>query len=207
MTHLADTRQNFCWRKFLLLGCSFLMFPDLLWAAEKKTSSAPVLHIQQEKFRSRGVLVSRPRAVQQNVANFLQTHRINSLEDYARWLEQHIRYEADFRPDQWARPEDFLYQRRGDCEDFASLTTTVMRLFGHQPHFLALTRPGRSHAICTFRQGDHYIWFDNATMKKTKANSLHAFARSIAKEYNYSSLLELNAQTRHWVVLYQDQKS
>ena len=161
------------------------------------------MHIRQDVTHADGVLVSRPRLLDEHIADFIDVHNIHSLEDYARWLQNNVRYQNDLSGNTWSEPDEFLNKRAGDCEDYASLTSAVLRVFGYQPRFLALKRVGAAHAICTFEKDGYYFWFDNAVMKKTKAGSFGEFVRHLVKDYNYSSLLELDQTSNRWILRYQ----
>lgn len=161
------------------------------------------LHVAQEISKHSGVLVSRPQRIHTQIVDLIQNHQIRSLEDYARWLGNNIRYQGDGTKDLWSAPEQTLRKKTGDCEDYALLNTSVMQVLGYEPHFLALVRNGRrAHAICTFKQNGYFLWFDNAKLKRSSATSLQQLAQEISDQYHYSSLLEFDLQKKNWNVIY-----
>lgn len=196
---------------FLNSGCIYLrLLPALLLsfylnAPAFADDTIPILHLNvaQEISRYNGVLISRPRPLHQEIVDLVTRHKIKSLEDYAQWLEDNLRYQNDGKADNWASPQQTLRKKAGDCEDYALLNTSVMQVLGYQPHFLALVRTkGRTHAICTFKHQGRFLWFDNAKLQKTSFTSLEQLAKEISDRYNYSALFEFDFKTKHWNILY-----
>ncbi|MDP2652683.1 MAG: transglutaminase-like domain-containing protein [Candidatus Omnitrophota bacterium] len=198
--------------KFPRAGSGLALAVQILFACVPPAAadeSIPItgFHINQEISALSGVLVSRPDPQDEEISKFIALHQIRSLEDYARWLKENIAYRRNERPDRWATPKETLAVRNGDCEDYAFLNTAVAQVLGYRPHVLALVRNGRAHAICTFKHDKTYVWFDNAKLIKTEAATLDEFARWIMSRYNYSSMLELNIDTRKWQVLYSPRRA
>ena len=158
--------------------------------------------IRHEKYKTGKALVSRPVPTDMAVLDVLKGNNIRSIESYVQWLQGHIEYRVDEALDTWSFPEETLERKYGDCEDYAFLNAAVLRVLGYQPKVLAIgmlrVAMGRflgSHAICVFEKDGKYLWFDNGTLKKTKASSLDEFAKYIFAEYDCSNLSEIDLNT------------
>jgi predicted transglutaminase-like cysteine proteinase len=160
------------------------------------------LTIAQEHDHRNGVWVVRPRLIDSRVVDLIMTNKIRTLDDYAAWMAANLSYKQDQVNDRWEPPESMLKSRKGDCEDFAFLTAAVLRVLGFEPHFLALVKNSKTHAICTFQKDNYFVWFDNAKLHRTEARSLEAFAGLLTKQFNYSRMLELNLENRQWTLVY-----
>ena len=138
--------------------------------------------------------VSRSPFLKKKIADFLERHDIETLEEYALWLKENVRYKADLFGDSWSSPEETLMRRRGDCEDFAFLSEEVMSQLGYEPCVIAFMRKdaGDWHAICTFKVEGRYHYFDNFNLVKTRAESLERLALLVGAK---SDLLILSANT------------
>jgi len=158
--------------------------------------------IQQERSYSNGVMVSKPKDLDTRIVNLLANEQIRTPEDFSLWLRRHVNYKPDGPDDMWQKANDTLSNRQGDCEDYAFLTSEVMRVLGYLTHILAVTGPGNAHAICTFQDGEDFVWFDNDKIKRIKTSSILGLAEHILKQYNYKSLLELNQETKQWTLVY-----
>ena len=188
---------------FKSFGCFAFLFYFTSFAFANEITPISHLYIAQETLRHDGVWISRPQALHQEIADLIANNHIQSLEDYAQWLKNNIRYQNDGRTDTWTSPQETLRKKFGDCEDYAFLTATVMEVLGYKPHFLALVKNGRrAHAICTFEYNGHFLWFDNAQLKKTTVTSLEQLAKNLSEQYNYSALIELNLRTKNWNLVY-----
>lgn len=158
--------------------------------------------IRQEISAKKGVLVSRPKELDEQIRFLIQTNRINSLESLSQWLTLNFSYQNDVGGDNWATPEETLNKRTGDCEDFAFLTNAALKVLGYNPKVIVLRRNKKAHATCVFQSDGYYCWFDNTELKKTSAQSLEAFVQEMTSRYNLTSMLELDPEKKEWSVIY-----
>ena len=143
----------------------------------------PSAHVlAQERFERDGVLVSRPRAEDVQVHDFLKTQSIASPGDYFAWLKANIAYVPDTE-DVWSDPAETLRRRRGDCEDYAFLTKEVLHVLGSDAQVLILDRGRAQHAVCIFRNGSHYAWVDNTEFHSSPRSSLENFLKDLRENY------------------------
>ena len=175
----------------------FLLIPLLL--LEKESALAFV--IEQESTYANGVWVSHPLPCDERILSFFNENNIQTIEDYARWLQANITYEQNSR-DHWAPPEKTIETRHGDCKDYAFLNAEVLKVFGYKPHIFALTQRAGNHAVCAFEKDGYFLWFDNNCLKESNARNLKELAQDILLQYNFSSLLEYQVSSQRWQVLF-----
>jgi predicted transglutaminase-like cysteine proteinase len=184
-------------RTFVFLICCIFLGSSLSFGSIL-SSEIPItsFNISQESFHKNGVLVARPRPLDQQIQFFIETNQIQSLESLSQWLKANIIYQNDIDGDRWASPEETFESKTGDCEDFAFLVQSVLKVLGYQPVVVALCQSTRAHAICFFQVDGFYCWFDNAVFKKTLAQSLEAFLRTMTTEHNLTAIVELDFEKK-----------
>jgi len=158
--------------------------------------------IRQETVRLGSVLVSRPSEIDTHIAGFLSTNNIKTLDEYAVWVEKNIKYKADVQYDTWSSPEETLSRLYGDCEDYAFLNASVLRVLGYESKIMVLGTSERDHAICVFEKDGNYFWFDNSELKRTDTVTMRKFGKYIFKKYACSRILEINPETKKSSMLF-----
>ena len=159
-------------------------------------------NIRQEVSKEKGVMVVKPLAEDKQIVDFIYENKIQSLEDYAQWVQKNISYKKEFGTDIWQDPINFLSKRKGDCEDYALLNMEVLKVVGYQPQFIALMGQKKSHAICVFELNGEYYYFDNAVLKKTNTNNIMQFVKDFISQSSYSEVREYLPETKKWNTLY-----
>ena len=174
----------------LMLLLALLLDPPSAEAALLSTERTDMdvmggIAIRQKIQKVGSILVSEPLPIDVDILDIICAQGIESPEDYSRWLKKNIEYKKDEGADTWSEPEETLVRKYGDCEDFAFLNKAFLRVMGYKPEVLAVRRgtTGGNHAICVFKSGGSYLWFDNAKLKRTSASSLKEFGKYLARHY------------------------
>jgi hypothetical protein len=188
--------------KFILPLLLIMLNPSHAWAIDNNL--AQQIKLAQESFRTNGVLISRPRQLDLQIVDIIQTNRFQNLEDYSQWLQKNVHYLPDQNGEHWASAQETLVKHTGDCEDYTILTSEVAKVLGYRPQFVALFRNGKAHAICAFKYKGYYVWFDNAKLKKSHAQSLEQLGQELVTQYAYSYMMELDQQTKQWQMVYKN---
>ncbi len=172
-------------------------FAALRASATAETAEMPQFppHLRQEVKKTEGVFSCGPNKTDEYLFKFLGAHGVYTVEAYAAWLEKTISYQADPATDSWATPLSTLRAGKGDCEDYAFLTQSVLRVLGYAPIVCVMGGIGTDHAICVFREKGYYMWFDNASCNATFCTTLEDFAKKIIRDYDSLYLLRLNQTT------------
>ena len=123
--------------------CNLMMLFTLLFSSTVGSASCVAVFtgdfvIRQETVRLGSVFVARPSEIDTQIAGFLGTHNIKTLDEYAMWLTKNIAYRADAAGDIWSSPKETLDRLYGDCEDYALLSAAVLRVLGYESKIMVL---------------------------------------------------------------------
>ena len=183
--------------------CGLLLGNTYVFALEGRGSDfGRNFVIRQEIYQAGGVLVCRAVPIDEKIRDLIIFNNIKSIEDYAQWLEENIKYERDREGDNWLTAEEMLQKKYGDCEDFAFLNKAVLRVLGYQPKVLIVFRLFRSHALCVFIENGHYTLIDNAKLKRTQVGSILELANYLFKEYACYSIGVARPKDKKWDILF-----
>jgi hypothetical protein len=58
-------------------------------------------------------------------------------------------------------PETFLERRRGDCDDFATLASTVLTERGYSTKLIAIMMDGQTHVVCYVKEARGFLDFNH----------------------------------------------
>ena len=191
--------KNFFMKTKIICGLTVLLvllFSSSVGFASCAGSFGGNFVIRQETVRLGSVLVSRPSEIDTHIAGFLSANNIKTLDEYALWLSKNIKYKADEQCDAWSSPEETLNRLYGDCEDYAFLNASVLRVFGYVSKVMVFGTSERDHAICVFEKGGNYFWFNNGELKRTDTVTIRKFGKYIFKKYACSRILEINPETK-----------
>jgi len=77
-------------------------------------------------------------------------------------------------PDYKKSPQETLDDKNGDCKDFAALTQAILNEISIHGEvvYIRFTEDKFGHAICVWKEGDYYNYFDVVDLKKTKYTSV-----------------------------------
>jgi len=162
--------------------------------------------VRQETASTAKTLGSQANPLDMRILNIISDENINSIEDYAQWLEKNFEYKSDEGPDIWAAPEETLTRKYGDCEDFAFLNEAVLRVFGYRPQVLAMGGGIKTvnHAICAFEKDGYYLWFDNNKLKKTLVSSVEEFGAQVVTRHGYAYMFKIKNEGGKQTILADD---
>lgn len=107
---------------------------------------------------------------------------IQKPEEIARWFSSEFEYQLKF-PNKPQTPEETLALKSGDCDDFASLATTILAQNGIKSKVIIIKRHGLDimHAICIYKNEDGvYDFISNTKLEHTGESDL---VRAVAKFY------------------------
>lgn len=188
------------WKKAVISLCiiSYISAPQYAIAATKILD----YQIRQEIIRKGSVIISKPKKEDEKIYNILVENKIDSIEDYARWLSQNIQYRKDKGGDRWAKPMEVLRRKYGDCEDLALLNANVLQVLGYKPKFIAFYTSKEGHAVCLFQKNSKYYYFDNKKLMEIQESDFMQFAKNISNAKKYTEIKELNLETRKWNLVY-----
>jgi hypothetical protein len=94
-------------------------------------------------------------------------------------------FQFQFRPEVQT-PDLFLSTRSGDCDDYSTLASMLLREKGYTPRLIAIRMPGMVHVICYVEETRSYLDYNmrhssNGTVPCEP--DLNAIARKVAKSF------------------------
>lgn len=161
------------------------------------------ISISQETYSDNGILVCAPNKLDKKLLDIASLNGILTLDDYQRWLKKNMRYQRDHGKDIWLSPIDMIDKKAGDCEDFAFFNAAMLKIMGYDPCVLLLSRgllPG--HAICVFRSGKRFFYFDNYNLKETTVSSMEDLAQSLFKNYICGGIYKMDLASKSRKLLF-----
>lgn len=77
-------------------------------------------------------------------------------------------------PDYEKSPQETLDSKYGDCKDFARLTQAILKEMGipSEVVYIKFSSNKFGHAVCAWKEGDYYNYFDVTKLRKTKYTSV-----------------------------------
>jgi len=121
------------------------------------------------------------------------------LENFAKNMQTYVTYKSN---DIALRPDIFLAEGGGDCEDFALYVAGLLRFWGWQPYIACFDPPvGSGHAVCFSYEGSggfpkSYNWY-TLSGKKTWDGTLLPDGKYIPIDFEYVGKLS-NAVGEGW---------
>ncbi len=168
---------------FLLLTQNAFAFPE----TPAQPGAGLVSHLVTHE---NGVWSSKPADNSQKISDLLAVNGIYKLDDYALWLKKNVLYKIDPTNGQ-LKPAEVFSQRFGDCKDYSSLNSAVLKLLGYKPVVLAIHSGNSGHAICSFQMNDRIAFFDNNTLVLTPAKTGAEFESFLFHFYRFTQLARI----------------
>jgi hypothetical protein len=84
-------------------------------------------------------------------------------------------------------PEMFLATQSGDCDDYATLASQVLKQHGYSPRLIAVRMAGLVHVVCYIPEVNAYLDYNQRSSPSALVRSgaqLADVARSVARSYS-----------------------
>ena len=137
---------------------------------------------------------------------FLLSQNLNSPNDVAHFLWKNFIFETDQhqfgQEEHWQTAEEFLINRKGDCEDFALLASELLRMKGIPSFLLNIYGDGTGHTVCVFKQNGKYRAFNGSQMTSEAAH-LKQLITEINPFWKKAFIVAPLAATKHSIILQQ----
>ena len=119
---------------------------------------------------------------------------IHTPKDLVKWLSSEFQYRLEM-PDKWQAPEETIYLKRGDCEDFAILTSEFLAGKGISSHIVVINFKGLSarHAICIWKEENGtYSFTTNRKLRRTGSYSLPSAVEKFYPDWKMITFTDRN---------------
>lgn len=130
---------------------------------------------------------------------------LNSPEKIARYLWRHFAYEKDqtqFGSEEyWQSAEEFLANKKGDCEDFALLASELIKKTGRTAFILNIYGSRYAHTICVYIEDGRYNAVDGSDLKKFNAKDLNSLISKVHPDWTRAAITDLSKETSKGKIL------
>jgi len=124
-------------------GSSAWSYPDVTLEAYEAYHSLPHPQVTTEDLAA----IVEPNNPNPYVIDIAQ--QMSSPQDVVAFLKAHIAFATDAdvygKSDYWASPTETLFNHRGDCDDFAILTASILSAMGYEPEILLMSAEPTGH--------------------------------------------------------------
>jgi len=109
------------------------------------------------------------------------------------WLENKMWYVADKKlKDEWQDPEVAFKKRESDCEEYATICYSAMKIWGWNPRIVCVYNNSVGHAVCVFGSKNKWCYIDHSGIQETEASSFEEVYKYISGFDNNSQWHESN---------------
>ncbi|MFH1552929.1 MAG: transglutaminase-like domain-containing protein [Candidatus Omnitrophota bacterium] len=126
---------------------------------------------------------------------------LQTPQDLANWLSREFVYRIEF-PDRWQMPQETINSKKGDCEDFAILVSSLLTQSG-TPNDIIIVKFRElniSHAVCIWQDKDGtYNFISNRKLTHTGRKSIE---EAIGKFYpDWEKIIFSDGKKQHRKIL------
>ena len=119
-----------------------------------------------------------------------------------RYLISNCEYDDSARVDLIKDPEHFLFDRKGNCNDFSSAILSFLMRYKpyHEAHLMIVYAPEwRGHAVCCVQKNNKWFHCSNWGVQPDLHETLDQLASSIKSDWNYYVLVDEKLNLRRIV--------
>ena len=119
-------------------------------------------------------------------------HQLQTPDNIAHYLWRNFLFESDWRlygrEEYRQSAEEFLSAGRGDCEDFANMAYTLLRLNGIEAFLMNIYGEHFAHTICIFKENGRLQAIDGSELKRLEAENLNDAADHIRPDWKQAKV-------------------
>jgi len=122
------------------------------------------------------------------------TQSYSTPEALTRFLREQMTFEEDRelfgRTDYWQSPEEFLSRRKGDCEDYAFFTQSLLERLGFRTFVFSLFgRKGYAHTVTVFKEKGNYHVVNQDRLIRLNAKTLEEIASRMYPDWTWGAVV------------------
>ncbi len=130
---------------------------------------------------------------------------LTSPEKIARYLWRNFAYEKDqsqFGTEEyWQSADQFLSNRKGDCEDFALLASELLKQSGRTAFIVNIYGSRYAHTICIYIENGKYNAIDGSDLKRVNADDLKSLISKINPSWTRAAITDISEETNKGKIL------
>lgn len=126
-------------------------------------------------------------------------------EAIAHYFWKHYSYETDQqqfgKEEYWQSPEEFLQNKKGDCEDFALMQQALLKLNGYASFLVNVYSLKTAHTVCVFKDQGTYGVIDGTDVKRFDAANIQDLFTAIHPFWRQGTLVTYSPDDKKGHVL------
>lgn len=130
--------------------------------------------------------------------------QITSPADLAQWMHHYFEFRRDEvawgEEDHWQRPEEFLIHRRGDCEDFALFSQSILERKGLEAYVISLYgMNGYAHTVTVFQDKGLFYVLNEDRLDDDGKPTIEAALSEVYGAWSWAAVAE-ERNGRGWMI-------
>ena len=139
---------------------------------------------------------AQPASQPKDVAQLLKNNHIQTVDDYARWLGQNIKYVKISGHEEWESWQTTVLRGYGDCKNLSALNAEVLKNLGFNPRLIGYDMGSGGHLFTIFEKNGVFNIFDNTNLYATQLRSMEDVGSLLFQKHNIDSLFEINIESK-----------
>ena len=132
------------------------------------------------------------------------SEKIHSPKDLSKFLKKNFKFVNDDKQfgqiDYWQTPEEFLKNRKGDCEDYALFSKTILQSLGYEAFVVSFYGAnGFAHTVTVFGKDGKYSVMNEDRLKNYEASNIEIALSKIFRDWTWGSIARQEG-TRGWSI-------
>lgn len=125
---------------------------------------------------------------------------LQTPDQIAHYMWRHFVFEQDQRQfgqnEYWQTPQELLINRKGDCEDFAQFSHTLLKAAGISSFMFNIYGDGYAHTVTVFKENGKYNAIDGVRVMHYQADSLDELSEMIHPFWKKSAIVGASPKKR-----------
>lgn len=127
-----------------------------------------------------------------------------TMKSLAGYMKKNFEFVDDYtlfgEIDYWQSPEEFWTSRRGDCEDYALFTQSILESQGIESYVVSFyDNTGYGHTVTVIRDGDTYNVMNEDRFYEYKAATIEEALTKVHPTWVWGGIAE-KRETRGWML-------
>lgn len=140
-----------------------------------------------------------------SIQNPAQNLNLISPEAIAKFLWKNFEFQEDQeqfgQKEYWQTPEEFMMNKKGDCEDFAMMAKSLLEQIGHKSFLISVYGSRYAHTVTVFEENGKYNIIDGSQIKRFQADSIEEVMTKLYPHWNEGAIVSISKKTNQGRIL------
>lgn len=133
------------------------------------------------------------------------SQNLSTPDAIAKFLWRNFQFQEDQeqfgKEEYWQTPEEFLANKKGDCEDFALLSKALLNKIGKKAFLVNVYGHKFAHTVTVYEEDGVYNVIDGSKVKRFEAKSLEEVMTKIYPHWNEAAIVGMSKKTNNGRIL------